>query len=83
MPKCLEWAFESPIRRALRELTYLEITGPTKVERRIECVEDYETVLRSLIDFDLGDDLVRLYSLVRDRVARHRATETAAAEAEA
>ena len=69
--------------RALRELTYLEITGPAKVERRIECFDDYETVLTSLIDFDLGDNLERLYNLVRDRVARRHATETEAAASEA
>jgi hypothetical protein len=64
--------------RALRELTYLEITGPTKVERRVETFEEYASVLDPLIDFDLGDDLPRLYEMVSTRVAERKALEEAA-----
>jgi len=70
--------------RALRELTYLEITGPTKVERRVETFEEYASLLEPLIDFDLGEDLARLYELVSARVAERKAAEEAArAETEA
>lgn len=69
--------------RALRELTYLEIEGPLKNERTIESFDDYASVLHSLIEFDLGDDLRRLYDKVCARTARrHAAAEAAAASSD-
>jgi len=56
--------------RALRELTYLEIEGTKKEERRISTFEEYKDVLVPLIDFELGDDLERLFGHVHARVAK-------------
>jgi len=81
--KVLAMTFRRDVERirALRELTYLEIAGPERVERRIETFEEYVSVLEPLIDFDLGEDLLRLYALVSDRVAARKAAEEASAGA--
>lgn len=62
--------------RALRDLTYLEIEGPRKTERRIETLAEYANVLGGLIDFDLGSDLEPLWIRVSTRAVK-RAAEVA------
>ncbi len=59
--------------RALRELSYLEIKGSTKIERRTETFDEDAALLTPPIDFDLRIDLSRLYELVRSRIAEPKA----------
>ncbi|MBJ20074.1 MAG: arylamine N-acetyltransferase [bacterium] len=68
--------------RALRELTYLEIEGSRKTERKIQDLDEYSRTLGALIDFDLGADLERLWARVSARVAE-RASQAAETEASA
>ena len=56
---------------------YLEIEGPKKEERRVSSFEEYREVLVPMIDFELGDDLERLWTHVSSRV-RRREDEVAA-----
>ncbi len=56
--------------RALRDLTYLEIRGPDMTERRIDSLGEYSRVLSSLIDFDLGADIERLWTRISTRIER-------------
>ncbi|MCR9097736.1 MAG: arylamine N-acetyltransferase [bacterium] len=65
--------------RGLRDLTAIVIENGTLAERRIETLEDYAATLTPLIDFELGDDLPRLYTQVRHRVAERKRLEEALA----
>ena len=59
--------------RVLRDLTYLEIEGKSKTERRITERDDYVRTLKALIDFDLGGDVDRLFERVSERVRKREA----------
>ena len=63
--------------RALRELTYLEITGPNKTERTIQSRDEYASILSSLIDFDIGSGVDRLWTQVSTRLAARAAEQNA------
>ena len=59
--------------RALRDVTYLEIEGTKKTETRIESRGEYARLLGQLLDLDLGEDALRLWSIVSARDAKRRA----------
>lgn len=69
--------------RLLRDLTYIEVEGPDKQERRITELDDYARTLASLVDFELGGDVERLFTLVSERVAKREAEQTRSASAAA
>ncbi len=67
--------------RGLRDLTAIEVVGSMKTERRIRDFADYARTLDALVDFDLGEDMQRLFTRVSTRVAEREAEQARLAEA--